>query len=219
MRKKSLIQFVAVTLIAVVFTVLVKIVDVGFVSSTGSLVGFSSVNIPFSQKFGFNPIFYKVSEVLGYLIFLVIAVFAFIGCYQLIKRKSLMKVDKDLYALAITYVFTFALYIFFDKVLVINLRPIIMAGESIAEPSFPSSHTLLAVSVLGTAISECGKIRKKSFRVSLVIVLAILMGATVLSRLLSGVHWVTDIIAGILWGEVMMTLYQLFSALFYKEEK
>ena len=219
MRKKSLIQFVAVTLIAVVFTVLVKIVDVGFVSSTGSLVGFSSVNIPFSQKFGFNPIFYKVSEVLGYLIFLVIAVFAFIGCYQLIKRKSLMKVDKDLYALAITYVFTFALYIFFDKVLVINLRPIIMAGESIAEPSFPSSHTLLAVSVLGTAISECGKIRRKSFRVSLVIVLAILMGATVLSRLFSGVHWVTDIIAGILWGEVMMTLYQLFSALFSQEEK
>ena len=219
MRKRSLIQFVAVTLIAVLFTVLVKIVDVGFVSSTGSLVGFSSVNIPFSQKFGFNPIFYKVSEVLGYLIFLVIAVFAFIGCYQLIKRKSLMKVDKDLYALAITYVFTFALYIFFDKVLVINLRPIIMAGESIAEPSFPSSHTLLAVSVLGTAISECGKIRKKSFRVSLVIVLAILMGATVLSRLFSGVHWVTDIIAGILWGEVMMTLYQLFSALLAKEEK
>ena len=219
MRKKSLIQFVAVTLIAVVFTVLVKIVDVGFVSSTGSLVGFSSVNIPFSQKFGFNPIFYKVSEVLGYLVFLVIAVFAFIGFYQLIKRKSLMKVDKDLYALAITYVFTFALYIFFDKVLVINLRPIIMAGESIAEPSFPSSHTLLAVSVLGTAISECGKIRRKSFRVSLVIVLAILMGATVLSRLFSGVHWVTDIIAGILWGEVMMTLYQLFSALFSKEEK
>ena len=219
MRKKSLIQFVAVTLIAVVFTVLVKIVDVGFVSSTGSLVGFSSVNIPFSQKFGFNPIFYKVSEVLGYLAFLVIAVFAFIGCYQLIKRKSLMKVDKDLYALAITYVFTFALYIFFDKVLVINLRPIIMAGESIAEPSFPSSHTLLAVSVLGTAISECGKIRKESLRVSFVIVLAILMSATVLSRLFSGVHWVTDIIAGILWGEVMMTLYQLFSALFSKEEK
>ena len=219
MRKRSLIQFVAVTLIAVVFTVLVKIVDVGFVSSTGSLVGFSSVNIPFSQKFGFNPIFYKVSEVLGYLIFLVIAVFAFIGCYQLIKRKSLMKVDKDLYALAITYVFTFALYIFFDKVLVINLRPIIMAGESIAEPSFPSSHTLLAVSVLGTAISECGKIRKESLRVSLVIVLAILMSATVLSRLFSGVHWVTDIIAGILWGEVMMTLYQLFSTLLAKEEK
>ena len=219
MRKRSLIQFVAVTLIAVVFTVLVKIVDVGFVSSTGSLVGFSSVNIPFSQKFGFNPIFYKVSQVLGYLVFLVIAVFAFIGLYQLVKQKSLMKVDKDLYALAITYVFTFALYIFFDKVLVINLRPIIMAGESIAEPSFPSSHTLLAVSVLGTAISECGKIRRKSFRVSLVIVLAILMGATVLSRLFSGVHWVTDIVAGILWGEVMMTLYQLFSALFSKEEK
>ena len=182
-------------------------------------MGFSSVNIPFSQKFGFNPIFYKVSQVLGYLVFLVIAVFAFIGLYQLVKQKSLMKVDKDLYALAITYVFTFALYIFFDKVLVINLRPIIMAGESIAEPSFPSSHTLLAVSVLGTAISECGKIRKESLRVSFVIVLAILMSATVLSRLFSGVHWVTDIIAGILWGEVMMTLYQLFSALFYKEEK
>ena len=217
MKKKSLIQFVAVTLIAVVFTLLVKIIDVGFVSSTKSAVGFSSVNIPFSQKFGFNPFFYKISEILGYCAFLVIAVFAFIGFCQLIKRKSLLKVDKDLYALLITYVFTFALYIFFDKVLVINLRPIIMTGESFAEPSFPSSHTLLAVSVLGTAISECGKIKKKIYRVTLVMVLALLMASTVLSRLFSGVHWVTDIVAGVLWGEVMMTLYQLVSSLFYKD--
>ena len=65
--------------------------------------------------------------------------------------------------------------------------------------------------------SECGKIRKKIYRVTFVMVLALLMASTVLSRLFSGVHWVTDIVAGVLWGEVMMTLYQLVSSLFYKD--
>ena len=52
---------------------------------------------------------------------------------------------------------------------------------------------------------------------TLVMMLALLMASTVLSRLFSGVHWVTDIVAGVLWGEVMMTLYQLVSSLFYKD--
>lgn len=218
MKKKSMILFITVTIIALVFTLLVKTVDLGYVASTGSVVGFSSVNIPFAERFAFNEIFYKVSEILGYLAFAVIALFALIGLFQLIKGKSFKKVDSDLYALALTYVFTIALYTFFDKVLVINLRPLIVPGDLALEPSFPSSHTLLSVVVFGTAISECGKINKSWVKGIFTFVLSILMVGTVLFRLFSGVHWVTDIVGGILWGEALMALFQLFSSLFQREK-
>lgn len=217
MKKKSLILFIAVTIIAAIFTLLVKTVDLGYVASTGSVVGFSSVNIPFSERFGFNEILCKVSEILGYIAFTVIAVFALIGLFQLIKGKSFKKVDSDLYALALTYIFTIALYLFFDKVLVINFRPLIAPGDLALEPSFPSSHTLLSVVVFGTAISECGKINNRWIKGVFSFILSILMAGTVLFRLFSGVHWVTDIVGGILWGEALMSLFQLFSSLLSRE--
>ena len=216
MKRKVLFQFLLVTLICVLYTLLLKTVDIGYVAATGSTVGFSSVNIPFSERFGFNPVFYKISQVGGYVSFLVIGFFFVMGLYELIKNKSLKKVDGDLYALAITYVFTIILYIFFDKLLVINMRPFIIPGESALESGFPSSHTLLAVVVFGTAIAECGKIKKREIRVALTVLLGFSMLLIVFSRLFSGVHWVTDIIGGILWGEALMELFQVFSFLLRK---
>ena len=218
MKKKVFIQFLAVALIAVVFTVLVKTVDLGFVSNTDSAIGFASINLSFNSKFGFNPLLYKVSEYLGYSVFAIVAFFALLGIRDLVKNKSLLKVDSDLYALAITYIFTLVVYFVFDKLLVINLRPLIMSGEMVAEPSFPSSHTLLAVVVCGTAIAECGKVKKSGLRIILTLILSLLMAATVLTRLFSGVHWVTDIVGGVLWGEALMMVFQLISTLLRKEK-
>ena len=218
MKKKVFIQFLSVALIAVVFTVLVKTVDLGFVSNTDSAIGFASINLSFNSKFGFNPLLYKVSEYLGYSVFVIVAFFALLGIRELVKNKSLLKVDSDLYALAITYIFTLVVYFVFDKLLVINLRPLIMSGEMVAEPSFPSSHTLLAVVVCGTAIAECGKVKKSGLRIILTLILSLLMAATVLTRLFSGVHWVTDIVGGVLWGEALMMVFQLISTLLRKEK-
>ena len=218
MKKKVFIQFLAVALIVVVFTVLVKTVDLGFVSNTDSAIGFASINLSFNSKFGFNPLLYKVSEYLGYSVFAIVAFFALLGIRDLVKNKSLLKVDSDLYALAITYIFTLVVYFVFDKLLVINLRPLIMSGEMVAEPSFPSSHTLLAVVVCGTAIAECGKVKKSGLRIILTLILSLLMAATVLTRLFSGVHWVTDIVGGVLWGEALMMVFQLISTLLRKEK-
>lgn len=218
MKKKVFIQFLAVAIIAVVFTVFVKTVDLGFVSNTDSAIGFASINLSFNSKFGFNPLLYKVSEYLGYSVFVIVAFFALLGIRELVKNKSLLKVDSDLYALAITYIFTLVVYFVFDKLLVINLRPLIMSGEMVAEPSFPSSHTLLAVVVCGTAIAECGKVKKSGLRIILTLILSLLMAATVLTRLFSGVHWVTDIVGGVLWGEALMMVFQLISTLLRKEK-
>ena len=140
-----------------------------------------------------------------------VAFFALLGLVELIKRKSFRKVDGDLYALMGAYVLMAAVYIFFDKVYVVNLRPIIEKGALAAEPSFPSSHTLLSVVVLGTAIIEAGRLREKTFRILLTILLSLLLVAVVALRLLSGVHWLTDIIGGILWGEVIILFFQYFS--------
>ena len=217
MKKKCFIEFLVVFVLAVAFTALVKIVDVGVLEATGSKVGFASVNLPFATRFSFNSLFYTISEVLGILAILTMGVFGFFGILQLIKGKSLKKVDGDLYALAISYVLAFALYIFFDKVLVINLRPIFMSGEIILEPSFPSSHTLLAIVAFGGAVAECGKIEKKGVKNLVSVFLSLLMTATIVFRLFSGVHWVTDILGGVLWGETILLFFQYLCLLFEKK--
>ncbi|MGN1164633.1 MAG: phosphatase PAP2 family protein [Candidatus Ornithospirochaeta sp.] len=209
-KKNKLLEASAMTVLAVVFTLLVKSVNVMAVSATGSTVGFGSVNIPFASLFPFNGTVYKVSEYLGYVAMVPVAFFAVMGLVELIKRRSLKKVDADLYALLGAYVLMAAVYIFFDKIYVVNLRPIIEEGALFAEPSFPSSHTLLSVVVLGSAIVEAGRIGNKTKRMLLSLVLGIILVLSVAMRLFSGVHWLTDIIGGILWGEVILLFFQYF---------
>ena len=219
MKRNKMLSSSAMTILAVVFTILVKTVDVGYVANTGSAVGFYSVNMPFIEKFSFNATLFSLTQVLGLVALLPVIFFAFLGLYELATRKSLKKVDPDLYAMALLYVLMAAVYIFFDKVYVVNLRPIIMEGESAAASSFPSTHTLLAVTILGSAIMECGRIKSKGGRVTLSLLLALLLLAVVAGRLFSGVHWPTDIIGGVLWGEVLLLWFQYFSLLFSEKIK
>ena len=211
MKKNKLLEAFAMTVLAVVFTLLVKSINVVAVAGTGSTVGFGSVNVPFAAMFPFNKTIYDVSKYLGYLAMVPVAVFGCMGLVEAVGRKSLKKVDGDIYALLGAYMLMAAVYIFFDKVYVVNLRPIIEAGAAYAEPSFPSSHTLLSVVVLGSAIIEAGRIRSKGLRILVSLFLGIIMISTVATRLLSGVHWLTDIIGGILWGEVILLFFQYFS--------
>ena len=206
MKRNKMLSSSAMTILAVVFTILVKTVDVGYVANTGSAVGFYSVNMPFIEKFSFNATLFSLTQVLGLVALLPVIFFAFLGLYELSTRKSL-------------YVLMAAVYIFFDKVYVVNLRPIIMEGESVAASSFPSTHTLLSITILGSAIMECGRIKSKGGRVTLSLLLALLLLAVVAGRLFSGVHWPTDIIGGVLWGEVLLLWFQYFSLLFSEKIK
>ena len=80
------------------------------------------------------------------------------------------------------------------------------------EASYPPSHTLMTICICGSSIL----INKKLFNNKITKVInylsIIIITITVVGRLISGVHWFTDIIGGILISSgLLMTFYSLLS--------
>ena len=91
-----------------------------------------------------------------------------------------------------------------------------MEGETEAEASFPSSHTMLVCVVMGSAIMLLGRyIKDEKIRRVLKIVFYLVIAVTVLGRLFSGVHWLTDILGGVL---ISICLLSIFAILLPKRE-
>ena len=192
-------------LLAIGFTVLVKVVDVKQVGVNGTSIGFASVNQFVFNFFGVNMIWYHITDWLGLVPIFMAMAYALIGLIQLVKRKSLFKVDKEIITLGIFYVVVMALYLFFEKVIV-NYRPILMDG--FIEASYPSSHTLMTACLCGSSIIVNRKLfNNKITKFMNILSIAIIL-ITIIGRLISGVHWFTDIIGGIFISiALLMTLY------------
>ena len=208
MKLKKNVVCIGLFIISVLYILLVKYVDVASIGPNNSNVGFSHVNKIFNNMFSYNPTIYKITEILGYLALLVVGVYGLIGLYQLIKRKSLKKVDKEIIILGIFYVVVICIYVLFEKV-VINYRPVILDG--ILEASFPSSHTLLAICVCGSGIIVNNKIFNDYKYINIInkclIVLLILI---VIGRLISGVHWLSDIFGGVIIACTLLYTFNYF---------
>ena len=197
--KRALILLAAFVLL----TVLVKIVDVRAIGPQDTKVGFAALNGAFHNLTGVHEGLYKVTELLGYLAILIAVFFAALGAMQLLQRKSLRAVDSDLFVLGGLYAATVAAYVFFE-VVIINYRPVILETEP--EASFPSSHTVMALVILGSAVYEFGaRVRDRKLRNILQYACVILAAAIVLGRLFSGVHWLTDILGGMLLGAALVS--------------
>ncbi|MCR5761103.1 MAG: phosphatase PAP2 family protein [Sphaerochaetaceae bacterium] len=213
MRKSSACFYRGLAFLAlfIILTVLLKFVDIRAIGPMGSSVGLASVNEAGLGLFPYSRAWYKVSELCGYFSLLIAAGFAFMGLLQLIRRKSLMKVDTRILYLACLYAVVIVLYVVFDKV-VINYRPVLEADGAL-EASFPSSHTLLAVTIFGSAAFIVKSIFSK-LKVRLILERSLsfscyfLMVLSVVSRILSGVHWITDYAGGILLGLACVSIYE-----------
>ena len=215
MNKKKRNFFISTILIllAVVFTILVKVVDVKQVGVNGTSIGFATVNQFVFESIGVNMIWYHITDWLGLVPVFMAMAYALIGFIQLIKRKSLFKVDKEIIILGLFYIVVISSYIFFEKVIV-NYRPILMYG--FLEASYPSSHTLMTICLCGSSIIVNkkvfnNKITKFSNVLSFVIILI-----TIIGRLISGVHWFTDIVGGILIASALLMCF--YSVLEYLNE-
>ena len=203
---KSLIVGISLFVAFAVFTVLVKVVDVAAVGPLGSKVGFSKINDSIFDSIGTSDTWYNISEIFGILALIVAGVFVIVGLVQLIRRKSLKLVDNHILALGVFYVVVALAYLVFE-ILVINKRPVLVDGE--LEASFPSSHTVLAICILSSAIIEIHKFFKehKKLVVTLDVINVLVMTLIVIGRLLSGMHWFTDIIGGILLSLALVFIY------------
>ncbi len=194
--KKYFILSLSFLLLFAVLIIILKTVDVAAVGPMQSEIGLSHINVGFKELVGTDRTFYDMTEYLGIVAILAAVFFAFFGVYRLIKCKKLKLVDKDLYLLASVYVIVAIVYIFFEKCIV-NYRPVTVGGA--LEASFPSSHTMLAVTVMLTTAEQALR-RIKNHRLALMASIACCVAAAVTAvfRALSGVHWLTDIIGGVL---------------------
>ena len=190
------------------WTVLVRFVDVRAIGPEGSSVGFAALNGYVHELTGVNWLLYTVTDWLGIVPIAVALGFAILGLVQLIKRKSLWKVDHSILALGVFYIVVMAAYIFFE-VVVINYRPTLIDGY--LEASYPSSTTMLVMCVMPTAAMQLNaRIKNTILKRCAIIAIIVFIAFMVIGRLISGVHWITDIIGGTLLSAGLVTVYDAF---------
>ncbi len=189
----------------VVWTVLVCFFEVEAIGPRGSTVGFARLNECVHRLTGVHLEIYHVTDWLGLVPIGFAFGFAILGLVQWIKRKRIWRVDKSILMLGVFYLVVIAAYLLFEAYAV-NYRPILING--CLEPSYPSSTTLLVVCVMPTAMMQLNsRIKSKVFRRLTLAVIAAFIVFMVVGRLLSGVHWITDIIGGLLLGGGLVTAY------------
>lgn len=213
--KAKRVLLIGVGLLAafVLWTVLIMSVDVQNVGQQGTAVGFAAFNTWFHQITGVHLWLYTVTDWLGLIPIAVCLCFGILGFSQLIRRRSLLKVDPDIILLGIYYMIVIAAYLIFEMI-PINYRPVLIDG--FLEASYPSSTTLLVLSVMPTLVLQIKRrCQSKAIRATVSVLAAAFAAFMVIGRLISGVHWATDIIGSVLLSIGLFELY--YAAVLYTD--
>ena len=200
----------------ILWTVAITILDVHAIGPNDSLVGFATFNGLFHKLTGVHMEIYTITDWLGLIPLCFALGFAILGLVQLIQRKSFLKVDYSILVLGGFYILVIASYLFFEK-FVINYRPVLIEGN--LEASYPSSTTLLVLCIMPTAMMQLNtRIRNNTTKKVILSLLAIFTAFMVIGRLISGVHWFTDIIGGVLLSSGLVMLYYSVSNLLIQKD-
>ena len=204
--KNKLALFAFSLVLFLLLIIAVRTIDVAAIGPENTSIGLSHVNQSVRDSLGESDTWYKISKYLGYASLALAACFALLGLVQLIRGKSLKAVDSSLFVLCGLYAAVAVLYVFFNKV-VVNYRPVLEPGQTFPEPSFPSTHTLMACTIFGSAVMVLPRFVKQGGLLRALQCLCILaLVGTVVVRLLSGVHWITDILGGLLLSMALLSL-------------
>ena len=194
-----------------VWTVLVRTFDVRAIGPENTSVGFAALNGYVHALTGENMRLYVITDWLGLVPIGVALVFAILGSAQWIRRKSISKVDYSILVLGGFYVAVAAVYVLFELVHV-NYRPMLINGA--LEVSYPSSTTMLVLCVMPTAIMQaCSRIKKNAFKWTFSLIMGAFAIFMVVARVISGVHWISDIIGGTLISAALVIAYYSFVSL------
>ncbi len=197
------------------WTALVQCVDVRPVGLNGTNVGFSTFNVWFHELTGVHMGIYLATDWLGLVPIAVCVCFGALGAVQLIRRRSLLRVDADLLLLGVHYILVVFGYLVFESV-PINYRPVPIDG--MMEASYPSSTTLLVLSVMPTLRYQVDRRAKSpTLRGAATAFTAVFSALMVLGRLVSGVHWATDIVGAALLATGLFMTYR--SAVAYADRR
>ena len=206
-KKNKRMQYSGICLLTmfVLWTLAVCCVDVGQIGPNGSSVGFSKLNGFVHERTGVHMGLYILTDWMGLIPVGIALGFELLGLTQWIKRKKLLKVDSDLLILGGFYLAVMGMYLLFEEI-VVNYRPVLIDGN--LEVSYPSSTTLLVLCVIPAAMEQLQRrIGNPLGKRTVLCILGVFTAFMVLARLISGVHWFTDIIGGGLLSGGLVCLY------------
>ncbi len=204
--KKGIAVGISMILVFILWTILIQKVDVQPVGQNGTDIGFASVNTWFHQLTGVHMWIYTITDWLGLVPIVVCACFGFIGLTQWIRRRSLKKVDPDIILLGLYYILVILDYLIFEMI-PINFRPIPIDGAM--EASYPSSTTLLVLSVMPTLIFQVNrKANQSSVKTTVTVITVLFTALMVIGRTVAGVHWLTDILGAVFLSMGLYFLYR-----------
>ena len=193
----------------VLWTVLIRHIDVQDAGPNGTAVGFAAFNAWFHRLTGVHTGIYTITDWLGLVPISICICFGIAGLVQLIKRKSLWMVDPDILLLGGYYVLVILGYLIFETV-PINYRPILIDGN--LEASYPSSTTLLVLSVMPTLKYQVDRRTVNPLLKNVTTVFVVVFSAfMVTGRLISGVHWATDIIGSVFLSSGLFRIYRFMA--------
>ena len=215
--KAKRVLLIGVVLLAafVMWTFLILNVDVRNAGQQGTAVGFAAFNTWFHRLTGVHMGLYTVTDWLGLVPIAACMGFGVLGFIQLIRRRSLFKVDLDIILLGIYYIVVIAAYLIFEMI-PINYRPILIDG--FLEASYPSSTALLVLSVTPTLVLQIKRrCQSKALKLTVSVFAAAFSAFMVIGRLIAGVHWATDIIGSVFLSIGLFELYH--AAVLYTDKR
>ncbi len=201
----KLLTAILLLVIFTLWTLMLWLVDIRPVGPLDSAVGLGSINSWFHKLTGVNMTLYEITDWLGLVPIAIAFGFAVLGLCQWIRRKHLLRVDTDLWLLGGFYIVVILVYALFEEV-VINYRPVLING--ILEASYPSSTTVLVMCVVPTArLFLLRRIQHVACRRIVSAAAVTFMTFMVVGRVMSGVHWLSDIVGGLILSAGLVTLY------------
>ena len=208
-RRKELLAGIMLLAAFVLWTVLIRHIDVQNAGPLGSEVGFATINVWFHRLTGVHMLIYTITDWLGLVPIIICMCFGVLGLVQMIHRRSLLKVDSDILLLGAYYVGGILGYLLFEM-MPINYRPILIGGN--LEASYPSSTTLLVLSVMPTLKYQSERrIAKPVTRKAIAVFVIVFSAFMVLGRLIAGVHWATDIVGSVFLSSGLFMIYRFIA--------
>ena len=208
-RKRDLLAGIVLVAAFALWTILIRFIDVQNVGPNGTAVGFAALNVWFHRMTGVHMLIYTITDWLGLVPIIICMCFGVLGLVQLIHRRSLLKVDSDILLLGAYYVVVILGYLLFEMV-PINYRPILIGGN--LEASYPSSTTLLVLSVMPTLKYQSERrIAKPVTRKAIAVFVIVFSAFMVLGRLIAGVHWATDIVGSVFLSSGLFMIYRFMA--------
>ena len=146
-----------------------------------------------------------ITNIIVAISIIALGIFALIGLYQWITRKSLKKVDARLLWMPFSLLLMTGTYFLFDKLLIVNTRP---DGSGVS--SFPSSHVMTVATIFFLITIALPKyVKSRTTRIILEIIMIILISLVSIGRVLCGMHWPVDVLGSLAFAFIFSEVYYL----------